>query len=101
MLRNKTNLELLFNAKTSQSYNEMLGAKRKYEQVLKEFILEYVASEAEIGEAFVDALGTLREAYFDDPYVEDYEGYNTILFNRVDEIEEGEAADISEEVLTV
>lgn len=101
MLRNITNLELLFTAKTNQSYNEMLAAKRNYEQVLKEFILEYVASEDEIGEAFVDALGALREAYFDDPYVEDYEVYSTIFFNRVDEIEEGEASDISDEMLTV
>jgi len=101
MLRMKTNLEILFNAKTNQSYNEMLIAKRRYEQVLKEFILEYVTSEDEIGGVFVDAFDALREAYFNDPYVEDYEVYNTILFNRVDEIEEGEASDISDEMLTL
>lgn len=101
MLRNKTNLELLFTAKTSQSYDEMLAAKRRYEQVLKEFVLEYVASEDDIGEAFVDALEALREAYFQDPYVEDYEVYSAILFNRVDQIEEGEVNDISDELLTI
>ena len=101
MLRNKTNLELFFNAKTNQSYNEMLAAKRRYEQVVRGFVLEHVASEDEIGEAFVDALAALREAYFEDPFVEDYEVYSSLLFIRVDQIEQGEASDISEEMLTV
>lgn len=101
MFRTKTNLELLFSAKTNHSYTEMVAAKGRYEQLLKEFILKYVASEKEIGEVFVDALGALREAYFEDPYVEDYEVYSAILFNRIDAIEEGEALDIPEILLTV
>ena len=100
MLRQKTNLELLFEAKTNEHFKAMAKAKKQYEQVLRGFLLEYVASEKELDACFLESLETLRNAYYGDPYVEDYDVMTSILFDRVDAIEEGENEDISDEMLT-
>lgn len=100
-MRNKTNFESLFDAKTDHLYKALEGAKRNYELAVKEFITSHLVPDQDFDEAFENEWRMLRDAYIGDPYVEGYEVLASMIYSHISWIEDDEGEDLPEEVLTV